>query len=187
MQSKPFRCLRFAIFCKLKVIVESLEGLWQWQGSRSYRLEISKSGSLGSGRFLTTDCSRFFSQNGAERWLLSAQVEEGESGSQTTNLESSECRGIWFGLTAKAGHQQRQEEEAEVWESEKTRVEGAGSDEEKVGRRRLLRHESVTNGIPYESVSLLIGQKGRTNRRTRSTASSSRLSKKSIYLFWWPQ
>ena len=61
LQSKHFGCLRFAIFCKLKVIVESLEGLWQWQGSRSYHLEISKGGSLGSGLFLTTDCSRFSS------------------------------------------------------------------------------------------------------------------------------
>ena len=60
LQSKHFGCLRFAIFCKLKVIVESLEGLWQWQGSRSYHLEISKGGSLGSGLFLTTGCSRFF-------------------------------------------------------------------------------------------------------------------------------
>ena len=172
VQSKPFSCLRFAIFCKLKVIAESLEGLWQWQGSRSYHLEICKSGSLGSGLFLTTGCSRFFLEmvqrddfylpkskrgRGGRRQPIwrAASVEEFDSGSLPRLVISSSRR--------------------RRLRSEKTGVQGAGSDEEKVGRRCFLRHESVTNGIPNESVSQLIGQKGRTNRRTRSTASSSRL------------
>ena len=109
VQSKPFGCLRFAIFCKLKVIVESLEGLWQWQGSRSYHLEISKSGSLGPGRFLTTGCSRFFlemvheddfylpkskSGRGGRRQPIwrAASVEEFDSGSLPRLVISSRRR-----------------------------------------------------------------------------------------------
>ena len=89
--------------------MESLEGLWQWQGSRSYHLEISKGGSLGPGRFLTTGCSRFFlemvheddfylpksmSGRGGRRQPIwrAASVEEFDSGSLPRLVISSRRR-----------------------------------------------------------------------------------------------